>query len=208
MRPQGQHATSWNRFARPDSIRARVDGVVVDLDDPPAGPPEIAPIEAVIDRIVVRQEPAIGWPSRSIWRSNTATVWCWPPTKKKAGQTRASGTISCSARSTPAQAARSATGTRAARSASTALRGLSEMRGLGRAAPVRPGAGRARHDARARPKRDRPVEKGQRAAMKKHRQQLERFLEAAGGAGIRLWTSSNPRPSSSCSGATSGSPAC
>ena len=51
---------------------------------------------------------AIGWPSRSIWPSITATGWCWPRTRRKP-PTAASGTIGFSARNTPAPTARSAT---------------------------------------------------------------------------------------------------
>ena len=45
-------------------------------------------IEAVIDRVVVREGVAAAWPNRSTWPCGTATAWCWPATRRSgaAGQ--------------------------------------------------------------------------------------------------------------------------
>ncbi len=55
-----------------------------------------------------RGRPRAASPSRSIWRSSTATGWCWPRTRRRR-PAAACGTTGSSAPSTPAPTARSAT---------------------------------------------------------------------------------------------------
>ena len=85
--------------------------------------------------MVVREGRARrGSPSRSTWRCGTATAWCWPRTRRRR-PAAACGTTGCSARSTPARTARSATRSWSrGRSASTARTGrVRRARGSGRA---------------------------------------------------------------------------
>ena len=53
---KGQHQEVFERVRKAGFLRARVDGVVVDVNDPPElAPAKVAHIEAVIDRVVVRE---------------------------------------------------------------------------------------------------------------------------------------------------------
>ena len=111
--PRPQRAstrTCSRRSARPGFLRARVDGQVVDVNEPPALVAQKIAQHRGGDRPRggPRRASARGSPSRSTWPSSTATGWCWPRTRRRR-PAAASGTTGCSARSTPARTARSAT---------------------------------------------------------------------------------------------------
>ena len=197
---KGQHKEVFAAIRKAGFVRARVDGEVVDVDDPPElVPPAVAPHRGGgRPRGDPRGHARAGWPSRSRWPSRhgdgLVLATLRGASRSPTGSRR--GTTCCSARSTPAPTARSATRSWSrGRSASTAPTGPARRaKGWASAwsstrswscptASCRWPPGRSR---RGRGARRRPQRKHQAPAAAS-------FSRRPGSAGTRRWRSSRPR---------------
>jgi hypothetical protein len=85
---KGEHTKTLENLASQGYIRARIDGEVCDLSDPPKLELQKKhTIEVVIDRFKVRDDLARVWPNRlkRRWNSPAAPPWCpiWTTRKRK-----------------------------------------------------------------------------------------------------------------------------